>query len=62
MTKEQHIEICNKVQDENLKVFSEEIDKVMDSHKKWLEERLGRLESDMKLYVEKMGKLYGKEA
>jgi septation ring formation regulator EzrA len=60
MTKEQHIEYCETVQNETFGKFCKKIDDIMNSHKTWLEERLRRLESDMKLYVER-AKTYGKE-
>jgi len=53
MTKEEHEKNCNQVQKENIQVIFEKMEKMMKNHKEWLEERLGRLESDMKLYVQK---------
>ncbi|MCL6542058.1 MAG: hypothetical protein K6T87_15995 [Roseiflexus sp.] len=61
MTHEQHLEACKSVQDSSFNLFCRKIDESMNSHKQWLEERLKRLESDMKLYVERIVKDDGKK-
>lgn len=56
MTKEEHNKSCLNTQNKISEDFGSKLDLVMESHKAWLEERLKRLESDMKLYVKNIGK------
>jgi len=53
MIKTEHNQLCNQIQKENIQLIFNKIEHMMKIHKEWLEERLGRLESDMKLYVQK---------
>lgn len=52
MTFKEHSGICEKSSKESSDFFCRKIDEMFKLHKDWLEERLKRLESDVKLYVQ----------
>lgn len=56
MTFEDHSEICKEVNEKISEGFCKKIDEIMRVHKEWLEERIRRLESEMKLYVKNIHK------